>query len=887
MFGVNASPFLAQYASQEHARSHRSDLPSAADVVLQSTYMDDSMTSVATLAEAKSLYHDLAHLWAEANMHARKWLSNSTEVLADIPQEDRVNQLDISSGDNNLPSTKTLGVLWLADSDVFTFQFSQPIINQLTKRQFLKILAAIFDPLGLLAPFIVRAKILFQRMWLEGYDWDLMLPGDLVQEAEKWFSELPSLADVKIPRCLRTVREVPEDAKLHVFVDASEKAFGAAAYFQSEPSSKCLVSSKLKVAPLAAHSIPRLELMAAVFGLQLAQSLLDPLYLAMESVTFWSDSADVLYWIHGQSRKYKPFVAHRVGTIQSESDLEQWNYVPAKLNPADLLTRGLPASQLQSQFWCHGPNMELLENAHQKSVSAAATSEVKAHAVETTQFSNLAIADFPSLNPERYSSVLRLSRVIAWINRFVTNARRLNAHRLSGPLTVQEIRDAEFDLIRQCQRDAFPEEVCALKRGRAIPSSSALISLQPQLDEAGIMRCGGRLRYADHLPPDTRCPVILPKTSRVTSLIIKRSHESLGHASGTNQVLAKLRERFWILSAREAIREFLNRCFTCRRLKAKPSSQIMAPLPSHRTKPSLRAFATTAVDFCGPFMTKQGRGKAQIKRYMAVFTCTATRAVHLEMAIDLSTDAFLNVLSRFVSRRGVPSDIISDNGSNFVGAVSELKRLVGDLDHQKVTNELTALGATWHFNPPAAPHFGGVHESMVKSAKRAVYAVLKKADVTDEELATCFTSVEGMLNARPLTYQSADPTDDVPLTPNHFLFGQTGGTFAPATATTDFNPRKRWRLVQHLLDQTWKRWQREWVPTLNPVRKWRQELPDLKIGDVVIVAASELPRGQWPLARVEDVYPGKDGHVRVVKLCLPNGKNQVRPISKVCPFVPQ
>ena len=244
-------------------------------------------------------------------------------------------------------------------------------------------------------------------------------------------------------------------------------------------------------------------------------------------------------------------------------------------------------------------------------------------------------------------------------------------------------------------------------------------------------------------------------------------------------------------------------------------------------------------------------------------------------------------MNRFVNRRGAPTDIISDNGSNFVGAVNELKQLVGDLDHQKVTNKLSAIGVTWHFNPPAAPHFGGIHESMVKSAKKATYAILERADITDEELVTCFTTVESVLNSRPLTYQSAHPADDPLLTPNHFLIGQVGGKFAPATSDQDFNPRRRWRLVQHLVDQVWKRWLKEWVPMLNPVHKWRKELPDIKVGDVMIVVASDTPRGQWPLARVSEVFPGKDGHVQVAKLCLPNGKSLVRPITKLCPFVSQ
>ena len=190
----------------------------------------------------------------------------------------------------------------------------------------------------------------------------------------------------------------------------------------------------------------------------------------------------------------------------------------------------------------------------------------------------------------------------------------------------------------------------------------------------------------------------------------------------------------------------------------------------------------------------------------------------------------------------------------------------------------------WKFNPPAAPHFGGVFEAMVKAAKKAVYAVLGRSDVTDEELITACTGVEGLLNARPLTYQSADPRDDVPLTPNHFLHGQAGGNFAPeAVDTTSFNPRKRWRKVQELISRVWSRWMKEYLPSLRARPKWNQIVRALKRGDVVLVFDQDMPRGRWPLGRILEMYPGRDGHARVAKVQC-GGKTLVRPIHKLVPL---
>lgn len=226
----------------------------------------------------------------------------------------------------------------------------------------------------------------------------------------------------------------------------------------------------------------------------------------------------------------------------------------------------------------------------------------------------------------------------------------------------------------------------------------------------------------------------------------------------------------------------------------------MGPLPVYRIGNSMKAFTNTAVDYAGPFLTKQGRGRSREKRYLCVFTCMECRAVHFEIAFGLDTDSFLNCFYRFVCRRGLPKMIVSDNGSTFVGSVRELKDLYEQIDKLRVTRDGANKKVTWHFIPPYAPHFGGVHEAMVKCAKRALYHVLKNTDITDEELMSAFVGAEDLVNSRPLTYQASNPEDNLVLTPNHFLHGQMGGKFAPETVDlTRFDVRKRWRYVQELM----------------------------------------------------------------------------------------
>ena len=286
------------------------------------------------------------------------------------------------------------------------------------------------------------------------------------------------------------------------------------------------------------------------------------------------------------------------------------------------------------------------------------------------------------LNPKFYSSWKRLTRICAWVMRFITNARRTIDGKIIGELLPAEVKDAEEWLIRGSQEECFTEEYKLLKQGKGISKNSKLICLQPTLDEYGIMRSNSRIVNAEFLSIDTRYPIILPRTSWVTKLIVKQYHVDGYHSTGTNHTLAALSSKYWIISAREVIREVEKDCVVCRRRKAKLATQVMAPLPNVRLKMSLRPFTNAAVDYAGPFITIQGRSIRRAKRYLCLFTCLNTRAIHLEMSFNMDTDSFLNAFSRMTSQRGLPEKMFSDNGGNFVKADKELKDLMGQLDQE-------------------------------------------------------------------------------------------------------------------------------------------------------------------------------------------------------------
>lgn len=290
-------------------------------------------------------------------------------------------------------------------------------------------------------------------------------------------------------------------------------------------------------------------------------------------------------------------------------------------------------------------------------------------------------------------------------------------------------------------------------------------------------------------------------------------------------MLARVCDRYWVVDGRQEVKDWDKECNVCERRRAQPAVQIMAPLPKSRLGMTMRAFAKCCVDYAGPFTTKITR-RVSAKRYLCLFTCSATRAVHLEMSYLLSTTDFLNAFSRMVATRGKPEEVTSDNGTNFVGAERELRELVQAMDLEQIADNAASNGIRWNWNPPLGSHFGGVFESLVKVAKKTLKAIVGNAGLTDDELQTAIKEVEALLNSRPLTYEGTDPRDEPVLTPNHFLIGQLGGQLAPRlTDDLAFNPRNRWRLIQDLVKVFWRRWREEFLATLNTRRNGGKRRP--------------------------------------------------------------
>ena len=416
---------------------------------------------------------------------------------------------------------------------------------------------------------------------------------------------------------------------LHTFVDASESAYGAGVYvrcqYEDGSVSTNIVAAKTHVSPNIATSIPRLELMGAIVGVRLTTRISEVLGVKMTNSTFWSDIVNVLWWLRGRSRNFKPFVANRVGEIQTRTDPKQWGYVPTGVNPADMFSRGMCAIDLANcNTWRRGPSFlrqtEDTWPTNKTSDQPIGDDEMKRFLTQKiiysvpeprdhhTYLASAAGVTF-TVDPRHYSSWLKLRRIQAWVNRFIENSRKRSTEKKPGELIADERKKAEIQLLKHTQFVYFQKGWKALSHGQPTPTNSKLLALKPKLDNDGLLRSDGRLRNSKFLSYDVLYPVILHRKSWVTKLIVKDAHDRGNHAFGTNQALTSLSARYWIISAREVIREWERECAECPRRKARAAQRTMAPLPLARLQTSLKAFTRTAVDFGGPFTTIQGRGK--------------------------------------------------------------------------------------------------------------------------------------------------------------------------------------------------------------------------------------------------------------------------------------
>ncbi|XP_072403037.1 uncharacterized protein [Diabrotica undecimpunctata] len=575
-YGTASAPFLAIRCIMELALNCEGNSPDLSQIIKNDIYVDDLITGADSIQEAKT---------------------NSPVQFSE---------------DQN---TKSLGLGWSCDSDSLTFKIEPNAIDgRVTKRIILSAVGQIFDPLGLLAPCIIKTKIILQKLWLERLSWDESVPQPLHGEWLKFKSEIPKLNSLIIPRhvTLPNVRSI----ELHGFSDASERAYGACIYVRSitrtNQVSVRLLCAKSKVSPLKTITIPKLELCAAVVLSKLCTIVKDALNnTTFERITLWTDSTIVLGWLKTEPHRLKTFTSNRVAEVQTLTSSCDWRHVSSKDNPADLVSRGISPYELEvSNLWWSGPSW-----LNKSECDWPQEVKCPENLPELKCASNafLIRALEPVVDISRFSSLSKLIRTVAFVLRFVSMISNKDSRRTNGPLNTEELRKAYKLLLKMSQRESYTVEINNLLNRQEINTKSKILNLNPFIDQKGLLRVGGRLTNSDY-SYDKKHPIIVSAHNPLTKLIFKSEHLKLMHA-GPQLLLSSLRQSIWPVSGRNLAKLTVRQCVTCFRFNAKNTNPIMGNLPK------------------------------------------------------------LDLMLVIHSRRGKPQQIYSDNGTNFVGANHELQAL--------------------------------------------------------------------------------------------------------------------------------------------------------------------------------------------------------------------
>ncbi|XP_029162186.1 uncharacterized protein LOC114933775 [Nylanderia fulva] len=853
--------YLASRCLTYHADQYAAKYPVGSREVKRSFYVDDFLSGADTLHEAKVLRDELIELLRIGSFELSKWASNCPELLKNIKDRDG----EVITIHNETDSS-ILGIQWNQVKDVFHFAYNSDSTNSaVSKRVILSEVSRLFDPLGLLGPVIVIAKLILQDLWKAGIHWDESVPQELHTSWLKFKSQLHAVNQLQIPR---GVKYNPDSqlVQLHGFCDASQNAYGACIYvrttIESSEYRSQLLCSKSRVAPLKAVSLPRLELSAAVLLAQLITKVKDSLGSPMQAF-LWSDSTIALNWIASSSRNWSVFVANRVGEIQRLTQISQWRHVSSSDNPADILSRGIyPYDLIASSMWWHGPSFLQL---HENQWPSGSFTYPREDMPEQRRIAAIVVKHDQCMVIQlltKHSSLNKILRIIAYCMRF-SKKRNLAPNRT---ISSSELLLATEIVCRAVQKQVFSKEYEALKLGTTINAGSRLLPLTPFMDKDDLIRVGGRLKNSN-LDFDACHPILLPRNHDLTQKIIRQEHIRNMHA-GTQGTMAAVRQRFWPLSLRSVARKIIQECVTCFKAKPRFSEALMGSLPAGRVTPS-RPFAHCGIDYAGPVTIREGnrRNSRNHKAYIAIFVCFATKAAHIEVVSNLTTDCFLGAFKRFIARRGKPTHMYSDNGTTFVGAKKQIKELYEFYNKQETQSDLNQFcaneGICWEFIPPNAPHFGGLWEAAVKSAKHHLTRIVGQAHLNFEELQTVLSEIEAILNSRPITPLSEDPNDLYYLSPGHFL--------APTMAT-------RGATSTALLAQMGSS---EYLGSLQERSKWKQNSGiQLRVNQLVLVKQQNLPPLQWAIGRVLEIHPGSDNVVRTATIKTTKG-TYVRPLSKL------
>jgi hypothetical protein len=821
--------------------------------------MDDCIDSRDSEQDILTLAKELPRLLNQAGMKICKMYTNNPKALAAIDPQLRAQGFDLQDRNIIYEDQRVLGLVYNASKDELAFHVKYNSVEtwkttlelkDWTKRGVLRAIASHYDPLGLASPITIRPRRLLQRIWTTNIGWDDPLPKETQQVWEDALSQLLKLDSLSFPRWMGATEKA--SLQMHVFCDASEGTYACAIYLRTVDQNVAtvrLLSAKARVTPIKAQSVSRSELDACVLGTRMARHFNAIYRLEKDSVFFYTDSRNALFWISSTPKRLKVFVQNRVAEIQRSTEKSQWSHVDTDDNPADVPTRDITMEELKDrEIWSSGPSY--LRDPHYVFRSF----EIQTLNPEDVCLEEFKTEVFLSLPAEPYQDVLSFAgRVsVGGLYDGFTKLQRA-VERLVAWKGLRADRDRAMNVLyRASQFASFKGELAQIQEGKPCPRGP-LAKYSPFLDGNGIMRANTRLSQDEYLNFNTRFPVILSSRQSITRLLVKSFHQKFKHPVGLALVLSKLQRRYIILGLNRFLTKVTSSCLACRRSYPRPSPPLMGPLPPEITQGSGRAFAVVGLDFAGPFTLRgAGRGLRAPVRHVLVLTCLQTRAVHFEVCTDQTTYSVVMALIRFTCVRGDPDVIYSDNQTSLVGTSQAL-----EAEYKKRKPE----GIVWKTIVPRTPHQGGRWERMVRSMKRALLALGESRLLKEDEFLTILARAADLLNSRPLV---RSPKGDLSsfLTPNHFLVGRAEVGLAGKIDNKNRLLGEKYRKLERHISDLWDRFLDEILLEARGREKWRNPVENLRMGDVVLILERKLLDDGWEVGVIEETTCSPDGQVR-------------------------
>ena len=874
-FGVTSANCIATCALRKSADEFADVYPIESEEVKSQTYVDDQLGAGTDKDDAVQKTQRWDEICDHASMPNKGWNFSFGKSLqiplggeADVDK--RLGQLWDPPPDTLLFSTKLRVKLRPGGTQEVTIstvaELEEFRESMLTRRMLLSNVQSIFDPLGLLAPILLRAKLLLRETWSSSTQvgWDDLLPDAQAESWMSFLSSLLSLGDLRFQRSLWPVGDVVGEPMLVVFSDGSLLAFGAAAYIRWELKSggfwTRLICSKSKIAPKNVVTIPRMELNGAVLGNRIKNFILENLKLKFSKAIQLVDSSTVLGYLHKECGILQRFESVRVAEVHStnkfvDGHLLNFRWIAGVNNPADWCTKPRQVKDLEpiDGFWQCGPDFLRLPESEWPTIHTYRTDRLEGEIIISKQCH---VAVVNCANPDLLGRIVhhsgtwkKMYRILAWILRLGIP---------SGPLLASEIKRAKSILLKYAQKDISQELQQSVETGKG-----RYKRLAPSFDdEDRLFRVGARVRHHVPFTLDHKLPLLLPRDHPITLRIMEQSHRhSHRAADGT---LSRFRmEGFWAVKAGVLAKKVASACVPCRKRSRKTLVQPLGELPADQLKEPV-AWGNCQLDLFGPYLCRSDvNSRSRKKTWGIVIEDVNSGAVHLDVVCDYSTTAVLMSLRRFGSLRGWPGQITSDPGSQLESASGKLESWWSSFKDQ-LNSFAGTKNFVWKTSPADSPWRQGKAERRIGVVKRILQMSIGDTIVTPLELQTILMEVANICNERPLGLSK--PRDDgtyTVVTPNNLLLGRSINILPDdAELSSELGVRERYRVVNHVTTAFWQRWCNEVTPQLVFRQKWHEKSRNLCVGDLVMLCDPSPIKARYRLAIVEAVNVSKDNCVR-------------------------